>query len=326
MTMALARSAQPGTASGDRPRTATPGTGDTPSIAGVPRTDSSTTGTSGAEGVSAEHGREHGRQRVRNRTDRKLIDATMNIALNRGVEAVTIEEVSRISGVAKTTIYRRFHNRQELLEGIANSDMLKPPDTSHTSFDIDGIAELISAAVTEFDEAFGVKAVGQVMSSDSRFFHSMVDNFLMPVRGRIADYFRRGAAAHQFRADLDLDFILDLTLGGMVATAALHDGVPADWPRRTAEFLWPHLVAGGANTPPASPRDSKPDGSPPDSNPPSGAAPSGTAPSDAIPHSSPSVSPKNTNPKNTDAKNTNTESISAENTSEEGNHDPQHNA
>ncbi|MDD6461110.1 MAG: hypothetical protein PUF51_01325, partial [Bifidobacteriaceae bacterium] len=135
------------------------------------------------------------------------------------------------------------------------------------------------------------------------------------------DYFRRGAAAHQFRADLDLDFILDLTLGGMVATAALHDGVPADWPRRTAEFLWPHLVAGGANIPPAAPRDSKPDGSPPDSNPPSGAAPSGT-----IPHSSPSVSPKNTNPKNTDAKNTNTESISAENTSEEGNHDPQHNA
>lgn len=201
-------------------------------------------------------GREMGRQRVRSRTDRKLVDATMHIALQRGVDAVTIEEVSRISGVAKTTIYRRFHNRQELLDGIAHTEMVRPLDMSHTSFDVEGIAERIHAAVQEFDEAFGVKAVGQVMSSDSGFFHNVVVNVLEPVRDRIADYFKRGAQAHKFRPDLDVDFILDLTLGGMVATAALHDGVPQDWPHRMAEFLWPHIEAlpqGNAGSQPTNP-------------------------------------------------------------------------
>lgn len=204
--------------------------------------------SSSVQHPAPEHGRELGRQRVRDRTDRKLADATMRIALQRGVDAVTIEEVSRISGVAKTTIYRRFRNRQELLEGIASREMLRPLDMSRTSFDAAGIAELIGAAVREFDGAFGVKAVGQVMSSDSGFFHDVVSNLLGPVRDRIVDYFKRGAQAHRFRRDLDLDFILDLTLGGMVATAALHDGVPHDWPRRMADFLWPHIEAVATDT------------------------------------------------------------------------------
>ncbi len=54
-------------------------------------------------------------ERTREATDRKLMRATLQIAVDRGISGVTIEEVARRSGVAKTTIYRRYHNADELL-------------------------------------------------------------------------------------------------------------------------------------------------------------------------------------------------------------------
>ena len=57
-------------------------------------------------------------ERTREATDRKLMRATLQIAVDRGISGVTIEEVARRSGVAKTTIYRRYHNADELLHEI----------------------------------------------------------------------------------------------------------------------------------------------------------------------------------------------------------------
>lgn len=58
-------------------------------------------------------------ERTREATDRKLMQATLQIAVDRGISGVTIEEVARRSGVAKTTIYRRYHNADELLREIS---------------------------------------------------------------------------------------------------------------------------------------------------------------------------------------------------------------
>lgn len=58
-------------------------------------------------------------ERTREATDRKLMRATLQIAVDRGISGVTIEEVARRSGVAKTTIYRRYHNADELLHEIS---------------------------------------------------------------------------------------------------------------------------------------------------------------------------------------------------------------
>ena len=48
------------------------------------------------------------REQLREQTDRKIMRATLEIMISKGVAAVTIEEVARRSGVAKTTIYRRY--------------------------------------------------------------------------------------------------------------------------------------------------------------------------------------------------------------------------
>ena len=58
------------------------------------------------------------REQLREQTDRKIMRATLEIMISKGVAAVTIEEVARRSGVAKTTIYRRYKNADDLLQRI----------------------------------------------------------------------------------------------------------------------------------------------------------------------------------------------------------------
>ena len=77
-------------------------------------------------------------ERTREATDRKLMRATLQIAVDRGISGVTIEEVARRSGVAKTTIYRRYHNADELLHEISamylaipDSDPVPSPTREH---------------------------------------------------------------------------------------------------------------------------------------------------------------------------------------------------
>ncbi len=68
----------------------------------------------------------------------KMIAAAQEVVTVDGVEACTIEEVARRSGVAKTTIYRHFADADELVIA-AVSEMIQatvPPDTGSLQGDL----------------------------------------------------------------------------------------------------------------------------------------------------------------------------------------------
>ena len=60
------------------------------------------------------------REQLREQTDHKIMKATLAIVISDGVGAVTIEEVARRSGVAKTTIYRRYKNADDLPRAVGS--------------------------------------------------------------------------------------------------------------------------------------------------------------------------------------------------------------
>ncbi|MEM7094914.1 MAG: TetR/AcrR family transcriptional regulator [Actinomycetota bacterium] len=68
----------------------------------------------------------------------KMLDAAASLALDVGVRSFTVDEVARRSGVAKTTIYRHFTGKNELI--IAALDGLTPvpeiPDTGNFHDDL----------------------------------------------------------------------------------------------------------------------------------------------------------------------------------------------
>ena len=72
----------------------------------------------------------------RREVDAKIAAATLEVLRTRGPRAVTVEAVTAHSGIAKTTIYRRYSDRRDMLAAaLAN----KPAAI--------GIAALVIAAL-----------------------------------------------------------------------------------------------------------------------------------------------------------------------------------
>ena len=180
--------------------------------------------------------------RTREATDRKILRAAMEIAMQRGIAAVTIEEVARRSGVAKTTIYRRYSNTGDLLRGLHT---LGVPDAAIEDMlpTRRNLEALLRTIVDRFRSGIGVKAVGMVLASDDEFFRHVVDDVIRPEQERCEAFLRDGVRKGVFREGVDVRFLFDTALGSMVACEALGGGVDDAWPARMAGLIWPAIAA-----------------------------------------------------------------------------------
>src|SRR6266571_5013614 len=166
----------------------------------------------------------------RARTEKAILDATRELLAEGGVRELTVERVAARSGVAKTTIYRRWRSKDELALAVL-IDMVEKvvatPDLGDTR------AELISfvdAAV----KILGSTLMGRVMQgliSDlaanpelARAFQEQV------VAMRVAEVRRlieRGIERRDLRPDADVELAHEL-LFGPVYYRLLLSGAPLE--------------------------------------------------------------------------------------------------
>ena len=167
------------------------------------------------------------REQLREQTDHKIMKATLAIVISDGVGAVTIEEVARRSGVAKTTIYRRYKNADDLLRRV-QLEVAGLPDFSDVELSKNGLL---------------TKAVGVVLSSDNPSLNAIADQVLVPAEKRFSEFVERGMKAGVFRNGLDPQFLFSTILGSMLACKALHGDASIPWPENMTAVLWPVMAA-----------------------------------------------------------------------------------
>ena len=187
---------------------------------------------------------EQRRERRREETDRKILQATLHIVATQGIGAVTIEEVARRSGVAKTTIYRRYRNTDDMLRRLST---MQWPASIITPTNLEpsrgNLQHMLEAATTRFDEEIGLKAVGAVLSANNGYFEQIVQQVIQPVKQRFAEFFAQGQQAGVFRGGLDLSFIFATIVGSMMANQALTDETGMSWAAQLPDLLWPMIAA-----------------------------------------------------------------------------------
>lgn len=166
----------------------------------------------------------------RERTDKAILAATRALLAERGVGALTVEGVATRAGVAKTTIYRRWRNKDELALAVL-IDMVETvvatPDLGNTHGEL---VSFVNAAV----RILGSTPMGRVMQglvSDlatdpdlARAFRERV------VAMRIAEVRRlieRGIERGDLRPDTDIELAHEL-LFGPVYYRLLLSGAPLD--------------------------------------------------------------------------------------------------
>jgi AcrR family transcriptional regulator len=182
------------------------------------------------------------RELLREQIDNKIMQATLSIVISAGIGAVTIEEVSRRSGVAKTTIYRRYKNADDLLQR-AKLEIAGLPDFNDLETSRNGLLTMLQRIQNCFDSELGLKAVGVVLSSDNDSLRSLADQVIQPAEQRFSSFINRGMANGIFHTGLNLHFLFSTVLGSMLTYEALYGSSETTWAEHMAELLWQGMAA-----------------------------------------------------------------------------------
>ena len=178
-----------------------------------------------------------GRGRPRSaQTDDKIVSATLELIREQGPEAVNVAAVAARSGIARTTIYRRYRDRRDLLQAA-----LRPVTERGTPPENASAREKFVWVLTQTQEVLagsiglgGVAAV--VADSDPDFsaaLRASLRSALEPIHQQITD----DVAHRRLAAHADADIVVNLILGAYLAELVRYPSPRPDWLERTADLL-----------------------------------------------------------------------------------------
>lgn len=144
----------------------------------------------------------------------RVLAATFDLLMENGVTGLTVDEVSRRSGVAKTTIYRHWHDRAALILDACSriADSEEPPDTGSLEGDLVSIATTIAQLLGEARWASILPSIVDVAERDPDFaeIHSAIQRgHAAPIRAALERAVTRGEVSPV----LDPDAVAALLLG-----------------------------------------------------------------------------------------------------------------
>lgn len=177
--------------------------------------------------------------RIRNATDRKVLSSVMRIALSKGERAVTMEAVSRDSGVAKTTLYRRYKNRKDMLSKLDAQISGYQFDVNNFEPSREGLEEYVRQLQDTYERYVGIANLGSLLSAKTPFLHHLASEIIVKVRMGMAELIARGQQIGTFPPDTDPDMAADSIIGGMVCGSYASGVLPKSWAHRMITFLFP---------------------------------------------------------------------------------------
>jgi AcrR family transcriptional regulator len=174
------------------------------------------------------------------RADKAIIDATLALLVEEGgVGGVTIEAVAARACVGKTTIYRRWPNKEALIIDALAS--LKEPiaDLGGTSVRDDLVA-LARALGVEKGDRQRVGVYWSVFGNGDKhpeLHRRFIRDVVEPRRERMRAVLRRGIETGELRPDIDIDLVMWLIMGAIVNRARAWGigPVPEDFAERLVD-------------------------------------------------------------------------------------------
>ena len=186
------------------------------------------------------------------RSNRAVLDATRELLAEEGggVRALTVESIAARSGVAKTTIYRRWRDKWELALDAVMIDMLPgfddPVDVGDTRKEL--LTFVMSVIKQLGSSPFGPAMQGLVseIATDPTLSHVYQEQVVQPRRAQLAPVIERGIARGDLRPDTEVGLAHEL-LVGPIFYRLLFSGAPID--RNLGRRIVDTILAGFA--PPA---------------------------------------------------------------------------
>ncbi|MGI2904338.1 TetR/AcrR family transcriptional regulator [Tolypothrix sp. VBCCA 56010] len=147
-----------------------------------------------------------------------IIKATLDLLSQIGYDRLSIDAIARSAGVGKTTIYRWYASKEELVADAIESvrQEIEIPDTGALSSDIDCIIEIaVKTTLTPLGRQILAMIIGAA-SSSPQFAQVYWTKYLLPRRQAFQVAIERAKARNEIHADTDSDLVFDLMSGIML--------------------------------------------------------------------------------------------------------------
>lgn len=159
-----------------------------------------------------------------------MLQAALELLAEVGFDAMSIEAIAARAGVGKTTIYRRYASKAELVaDAIENvQEEIVIPDTGTLEGDIDA---LIQNAAKITLSPLGQQTVAMIISSASsnaQFAQIYWAKYLQPRRKTFALVLERAKARKEIPIDLDSDLVFDM-ISGIMLYALIFQPTSESW-------------------------------------------------------------------------------------------------
>lgn len=178
---------------------------------------------------------------ARSAVDDRIFAAGLELLRSRGPAAVSIESVAAVSGIAKTTIYRRYDNSEALLTAAIKS--------ATTAVEIpagldaqDAVRWVLRHARDTIEHVVGRGTVAAVMIDSDPSFTTLMLGMIRatthPFRTDLGQRVRSG----ELRSDLDIELTISILLGVVVAEIIRNRPTDDAWVDSVLALLWPSLA------------------------------------------------------------------------------------
>ncbi len=146
--------------------------------------------------------------------DQRILKATLEELAEAGFEALSIEAVAARAGVGKTTIYRRWPSKTELVMEAIKAIHAEAPVIDTGNFRNDLLALLRSAFQLRATlvEELVLKAMGEI-KSNPEVFQAFMARHVTPRFQAIIQMIERAKARGELRQDVDTTLIMGIAAG-----------------------------------------------------------------------------------------------------------------
>ena len=170
--------------------------------------------------------------------DERIFASTLELLRSRGPSAVSVEAVSAASGVAKTTIYRRYENRDELLRAAVRAAATAvdiPPELSTK----ETLRWVLRHARDTIEHVVGRGTVAAVLANEDPAFTSLLLEMIRNTTRPFRENLRERALAGELPAGLDIELAMSVLLGAVVAELIRGRVTDDAWVESVLDLLWP---------------------------------------------------------------------------------------
>jgi AcrR family transcriptional regulator len=178
--------------------------------------------------------------------DAAIARATLELMLEGGYRALTMEQVRSRAGVGKATLYRRYGSKQELVAAAIRhlNQPLPLPDTGSARTDILTVARTVLAGAERVQFATFVPRLLAEAAGDPEMHALFYENLVAPRRAVMGEVLRRGVARGELRADLDVELAVDVITGPWVYRMLIAGDDPTELYRADPTALLDLILAG----------------------------------------------------------------------------------